>query len=70
TPVLQARIDGLEPGAVFRLKDLLEAEWPGVDNKAGLEAIFARYVDRGGRFERLESLPGNIPGSRLFRRIV
>ncbi|MEO0761468.1 MAG: hypothetical protein AAFZ09_06625 [Pseudomonadota bacterium] len=69
TATLQERIDARPVGETFRLKDLLAAEWATIDNKPGLDAIFARYVDRGGRFVNVEALPGNIAGSRHYRRI-
>ncbi|MEM9761995.1 MAG: hypothetical protein AAF968_05725 [Pseudomonadota bacterium] len=70
TPTLQERIDALEVDATFRLKDLLAGAWGGIDNKAGLDAIFARYVARGGRFERVAEEQGNLPENRLYRRIA
>ncbi|MEL7347693.1 MAG: hypothetical protein AAFN17_08050 [Pseudomonadota bacterium] len=68
TPLLQARIDAREEGAAFRLKDLMGDDWAAIDNKAGLEAIFARYVARGGRFVRVAPDPGNIAENNLYRR--
>ncbi|MEO1530714.1 MAG: hypothetical protein AAFU72_00920 [Pseudomonadota bacterium] len=68
TERLQERIDTVKVDGIFRLKDLLAEEWGRIDNKAGLDAIFARYVTRGGRFQRVAEEPGNLPENRLYRR--
>ncbi|MEL6209035.1 MAG: DUF1413 domain-containing protein, partial [Pseudomonadota bacterium] len=68
TPTIQARIDALHDGAAFRLKDLMGDDWAAIDNKVGLEAVFARYVARGGRFVRVAPDPGNIAENNLYRR--
>ncbi|MEM6971174.1 MAG: hypothetical protein AAF577_00095 [Pseudomonadota bacterium] len=70
TPLIQARIDGLGDGASTHLKDLLAPEWRGILNKRGLDAIFARYVSRGGLFANLVPEPGNIAGNHFYRRVA
>ncbi|MEO1472182.1 MAG: hypothetical protein AAFV86_24385 [Pseudomonadota bacterium] len=69
TPLIQKRIDALATGATARLKDLLEPDWQDVADKPGLDAIFARYVARGGRFSGLVPCADNLPGNRRYRRI-